>query len=91
MVHVPGLQVNFAYSDRCQTFARCCHMVPTAFPSTRAPADVSIRAPWCRMLVSFQLYQNVPTCAVHQNNSRSTCRRRIEVKLCSHLLGGTRR
>ena len=59
MSHVPGLEVNFAYSDRCQTFARCCHMVPTAFPSARGPAAVSIRAAWFRMQLSFQMYPNV--------------------------------
>ena len=60
MDHVSGLQVNFAYSDRCQTFARCYRMVPTAFPITRDPAAVSIQAPWCRMLLHFRMYQNVP-------------------------------
>jgi len=58
-VHVPGLQLNFAYCDRCQTSARCCHMAPTAFPRTRDPAAVSIRIPWCRMLLFAHMYQNV--------------------------------
>ena len=57
MAHETGLPVNFAYSDRCHFFARCCHMVLTAFPSIRGPAAVSIRALWCRMLLYFQMYK----------------------------------
>jgi len=65
---------------------------PTFSKSTRA-SNLFFYA-FCRSLFAAQslgVFSLSGTCAVQQPNSGSTCRRRIEVKLGRHLLGGTRR